>query len=72
MRALANRPKIILADKPTAALDSERAAIVMDLLTPASRERETAIVVVSHDGKVFSRFDGMLHLRDGRLKPQRS
>ena len=71
-RALANRPKIILADEPTAALDSERAAIVMDLLRRVSRERETAIVVVSHDEKVFSRFDRMLHLRDGHLEPPRS
>lgn len=67
-RALANRPKIILADEPTAALDSERATIVMDLLRRVSREQETAIVVVSHDEKVFSRFDRMLHLRDGRLE----
>ena len=69
-RALANRPKIILADEPTAALDSERAAIVMDLMRRVSRELETAIVVVSHDEKVFSRFDRMLHLRDGRLERQ--
>ncbi|MCC2110135.1 MAG: ABC transporter ATP-binding protein [Hyphomicrobiales bacterium] len=67
-RALANRPKIILADEPTAALDSERASIVMDLLRRVSREQDTAIVVVSHDEKVFSRFDRMLHLRDGRLE----
>ncbi len=66
-RALANRPKIILADEPTAALDSERAAIVMDLLRRVARELDTAIVVVSHDEKVFSRFDRMLHLRDGRM-----
>lgn len=52
----------------TAALDAERAAIVMDLLRRVSRERETAIVVVSHDEKVFSRFDRMLHLRDGRIE----
>lgn len=69
-RALANRPKIILADEPTAALDSERAAIVMDLLRRVAREQETAIVVVSHDEKVFSLFDRMLHLRDGRLQPR--
>ncbi|MCB1536020.1 MAG: ABC transporter ATP-binding protein [Rhodoblastus sp.] len=71
-RALANRPKIILADEPTAALDSERAAIVMDLLRRVSREQDTAIVVVSHDEKVFSRFDRMLHLRDGRLEGVKS
>lgn len=69
-RALANKPRIILADEPTAALDSERAAIAMDLLRRVSRELDTGIVVVSHDEKVFSRFDRMLHLRDGRLERQ--
>ena len=68
-RALANRPRIILADEPTAALDSERAAIAMDLLRRVARELDTAVIVVSHDEKVFSRFDRMLHLRDGRLEP---
>jgi len=67
-RALANRPRIILADEPTAALDSERAAIAMDLLRRVARELNTGIVIVSHDEKVFSRFDRMLHLRDGRLE----
>lgn len=69
-RALANRPRIILADEPTAALDSERAGIAMDLLRRVSREQEAAVVVVSHDEKVFSRFDRMLHLRDGRLETE--
>jgi len=42
----------------------------MDLLRRVAREQETAIVVVSHDEKVFSLFDRMLHLRDGRLQPR--
>lgn len=67
-RALANGPRIILADEPTAALDSERAGIAMDLLRRVSREQSAAVIVVSHDEKVFSRFDRMLHLRDGRLE----
>lgn len=66
-RALANAPRIILADEPTAALDSQRAQVAMDLLRKVSQERNTAIIVVSHDEKVFSRFDRMLHLRDGRI-----
>lgn len=66
-RALANRPRIILADEPTAALDSQRARIVMDLLRRVAREQQAAILVVTHDEKVFDHFDRMFHLRDGRL-----
>jgi putative ABC transport system ATP-binding protein len=67
-RALANRPRIILADEPTAALDSERAGIVMDLLRKLALERETAIIAVTHDEKIFNRFDRIFRLRDGRLE----
>lgn len=66
-RALANRPRIILADEPTAALDSHRAGIVMDLLRKVAVEQQAAILVVTHDEKVFDRFDRMFRLRDGRL-----
>ena len=67
-RALANQPRIILADEPTAALDSERAGIVMDLLRRLAREREAAVVTVTHDEKIFSRFDRKVSLRDGRIE----
>jgi len=66
-RALANRPRIILADEPTAALDSQRAAIVMDLLRKVANEQRAAILAVTHDEKIFDRFDRIFHLRDGRL-----
>lgn len=66
-RALANRPRIILADEPTAALDSERARIVMDLLRKVAAEQQAAILAVTHDEKIFDRFDHIFHLRDGRL-----
>jgi len=67
-RALANRPRIILADEPTAALDSERARVVMDLLRQVAREQEAAVLVVTHDEKIFDRFDRMVSLRDGRIE----
>ena len=67
-RALANRPRIILADEPTAALDSKRAGIVMDLLRKVAVEQEAAIIAVTHDEKIFNRFDRMFSLRDGRLE----
>jgi len=66
-RALANRPRIILADEPTAALDSKRAGIVMDLLRKVAVEQEAAIIAVTHDEKIFDRFDRIFNLRDGRL-----
>lgn len=69
-RALANRPRIILADEPTAALDSQRAGIVMDLLRKVAAEQEAAILVVTHDEKIFDRFDHIFHLRDGRLETE--
>jgi putative ABC transport system ATP-binding protein len=66
-RALANRPRIILADEPTAALDSQRAGIVMDLLRRVATEQRAAIITVTHDEKIFSRFDKIFDLRDGAL-----
>ncbi len=69
-RALANRPRIILADEPTAALDSKRAAIVMDLLRKLAAEQDACIIAVTHDEKIFDRFDRIYHLRDGRLDTQ--
>ena len=66
-RALANHPKIILADEPTAALDSQRSQVVMDLLRRVAVEQEAAIVTVTHDEKIFSRLDRVFHLRDGLL-----
>jgi putative ABC transport system ATP-binding protein len=66
-RALANRPRIILADEPTAALDSKRAGIVMDLLRKLAAEQQAAIIAVTHDEKIFDRFDRIYQLRDGML-----
>jgi putative ABC transport system ATP-binding protein len=67
-RALANRPRIILADEPTAALDSKRAQIVMDLLRRLALDQKAAVIAVTHDEKIFDRFDRMFMLRDGRLE----
>jgi len=67
-RALANHPRIILADEPTAALDSHRAGIVMDMLRKLAVEQQAAIIAVTHDEKIFDRFDRIFSLRDGRLE----
>ncbi|MGE0062270.1 MAG: ABC transporter ATP-binding protein [Xanthobacteraceae bacterium] len=70
-RALANDPRIVLADEPTAALDSQRAGAVMDLLRKVAVEHGTAVIVVTHDEKIFNRFDHIFALRDGALETDR-
>ena len=67
-RALANKPRIILADEPTAPLDSARARIVMDLLRRIAVDQQAAIIVVTHDEMILDRFDHIFRLRDGRLE----
>ncbi len=71
-RALANQPRIILADEPTAALDSPRAGVVMDMLSRVAKDQQAAIIVVSHDEKIFNRFHRIFHLRDGSLEDVQS
>jgi putative ABC transport system ATP-binding protein len=66
-RALSNRPRIILADEPTAPLDSQRARIVMDLLRKIAIDQDAAIICVTHDEMILDRFDHIFRLRDGRL-----
>jgi putative ABC transport system ATP-binding protein len=67
-RALANDPRIILADEPTAALDSQRAGIVIDMLRKVAAEHQAAVIVVTHDQKIYDRFDRIYSLRDGALE----
>jgi putative ABC transport system ATP-binding protein len=67
-RSLANSPRIILADEPTAPLDSVRARIVMDLLRRIAVEQSAAVIVVTHDEMILDRFDRIYRLRDGRLE----
>ncbi len=64
-RGLVNRPPIILADEPTAPLDSERAMAVIRILNNMAREFETAIIVVTHDEKIIPTFKRIYHIRDG-------
>ena len=64
-RALANRPPVILADEPTAPLDSERALGVMRILNAMAKQANTAIIVVTHDEKIIPTFKRIYHIRDG-------
>ena len=64
-RALANQPPVILADEPTAPLDSERALGVMRILNQMAQQFRTAIIVVTHDEKIIPTFKRIYHIRDG-------
>jgi putative ABC transport system ATP-binding protein len=64
-RGLVNRPPVILADEPTAPLDSERAMAVIRILNEMARQFETAIIVVTHDEKIIPTFKRIYHIRDG-------
>ena len=65
-RALVNQPPIILADEPTAPLDSARALDVVRILNEMAQRFETAIIVVTHDEKIMPTFRRLYRIRDGR------
>ena len=64
-RALVNRPPVVLADEPTAPLDSERALAVIRILNRMAEQYQTAIIVVTHDEKIIPTFRRIYHIRDG-------
>jgi putative ABC transport system ATP-binding protein len=66
-RALAGDPPIILADEPTAALDSHSGQTVMEILTGLARQRQRAVVVVTHDNRVLHYADRTVRIADGRI-----
>jgi len=67
-RALANDPAVLLADEPTAALDTDRGKSVMTLLRRLSREKNTAVVVVTHDKRMVEGFDRIYEIADGQIR----
>jgi putative ABC transport system ATP-binding protein len=66
-RALAGDPPIILADEPTAALDSQSGRTVMDLLQRLARERGRAVAIVTHDNRMLGYGDRLVKMEDGRI-----
>ncbi|HTR89703.1 MAG TPA: ABC transporter ATP-binding protein [Solirubrobacteraceae bacterium] len=66
-RALAGEARLILADEPTGNLDSVRSMEIVELLRTVAREREAAIVLVTHDSEVAAVADRRCTLRDGKL-----
>jgi putative ABC transport system ATP-binding protein len=67
-RALANRPSLILADEPTAALDSVRGRQVMELFRNVAHEQDTGVIVVTHDHRALDVFDHAMEMEDGKLR----
>ena len=65
-RALVNRPPVVLADEPTAPLDSKRALAVIGILNQMAQQYQTAIIVVTHDEKIIPTFKRIYHIRDGK------
>jgi putative ABC transport system ATP-binding protein len=63
-RALVNRPKVVLADEPTASLDDERADEVLALLEEVVKEEKATLVLVTHEQRVRERFDDVLDLKE--------
>jgi ABC-type lipoprotein export system ATPase subunit len=66
-RSLANGPEILLADEPTGNLDSESTRLVLDLLQGLRQERQTTLILVTHEQTVAARAQRVLHIRDGRI-----
>ena len=66
-RALANRPRLLLADEPTGALDSDSGRRALDLLAATRDRHGMTLLVVSHDAAVADRADRVVHLVDGHV-----
>ncbi|MBX9602392.1 MAG: ABC transporter ATP-binding protein [Bryobacteraceae bacterium] len=66
-RALAGEPRVILADEPTAALDSSSGQLVMETLAGLARDKGRAVVIVTHDSRVLGYADRIVELEDGRI-----
>jgi putative ABC transport system ATP-binding protein len=66
-RALVAQPKLLLADEPTASLDSKSGRDVVDVIQRLAREENCAVLLVTHDSRILDIADRLLHMEDGRL-----
>ena len=66
-RALANKPKLVLADEPTGNLDSKTGDRVFDLLKDLSHKEKTTIIVVTHDNSISQKADQIINISDGKI-----
>jgi putative ABC transport system ATP-binding protein len=70
-RALVHNPRLVVCDEPTSALDHETGQVVMDLLSRIAVKPGRAVVVVTHDSRVFNFADRIAHMDDGRIQEVR-
>lgn len=68
-RALIDEPDIVFADEPTASLDADSGRVTVELMRALAKERQTTVVVVTHDARILGYADRVLHLENGKLKP---
>jgi putative ABC transport system ATP-binding protein len=66
-RALVHDPKLIICDEPTAALDSENGAKVMEILKNVAAKPDRCVIIVTHDNRIFKYADRMVTMEDGRI-----
>jgi putative ABC transport system ATP-binding protein len=66
-RALVAQPRLLLADEPTASLDSKSGRDVVDVIQRLAREENCAVLLVTHDSRILDIADRLLHMEDGRL-----
>lgn len=70
-RALVHEPALVVCDEPTAALDAQAGRAVMELLDSASEDTNRAVLVVTHDDRIYSFADRILEMEDGRILRER-
>ena len=69
-RALIHNPSLVIADEPTASLDSHTANLVIDIMKELGHEMGTTFIVATHDPRMAQRCDRVIELIDGKLAPQ--
>lgn len=67
-RSIINDPKFIIADEPTGALDSKTSQDIMELFVKLNKEKQTTIIMVTHDRQVAEKADRVIHILDGRVQ----
>jgi putative ABC transport system ATP-binding protein len=67
-RALVHQPRLLVCDEPTAALDAQSGRTVMELLRRVAVQPGRAVIVVTHDSRVFEFGDRIVHMDDGRIE----
>jgi putative ABC transport system ATP-binding protein len=69
-RALVHEPRLVICDEPTSALDAETGRNIMELIRRVGVGKDRAVIVVTHDSRVFEFGDRIIHMNDGRITHQ--